>query len=81
MEKIIFATGNEGKMREIREILKDLDMPILSMKDAGIHVDIVEDGDTSVSYTHLSRMRSSGPSWKICLWMTLWICWKNFRPM
>ena len=46
MEKIIFATGNEGKMREIREILKDLDMPILSMKDAGIHVDIVEDGDT-----------------------------------
>ncbi|MCU6734898.1 XTP/dITP diphosphatase [Diplocloster agilis] len=46
MEKIIFATGNEGKMKEIREILKDLNVPVLSMKDAGIHVDIVEDGDT-----------------------------------
>lgn len=33
-------------MREIREILKDLGMEILSMKDAGADVDIVEDGDS-----------------------------------
>lgn len=44
--KIIFATGNENKMKEIRMILSDLGMPILSMKEAGIHVDIVEDGTT-----------------------------------
>lgn len=44
--KIIFATSNGGKMREIREILKDLGMEILSMKDAGADVDIVEDGDS-----------------------------------
>lgn len=42
--KIIFATGNEGKMREIREILRDMDAQILSMKEAGIDTDIEEDG-------------------------------------
>jgi len=44
--KIIFATGNEAKMKEIRMILSDLGMPILSMKEAGIDVDVVEDGTT-----------------------------------
>ncbi len=46
MKKLIFATGNEGKMKEIRMILGDLDYEILSMKEAGIDVDIVEDGKT-----------------------------------
>lgn len=45
-QKIIFATGNAGKMREIREILADTGMEILSMKEAGIEADIVEDGTT-----------------------------------
>lgn len=44
--KIIFATGNKNKMREIREIYQDLDYEILSMKEAGIELDIVEDGTT-----------------------------------
>lgn len=43
---IVFATGNEGKMREVRMILADLGMEILSMKEAGVHADIVEDGET-----------------------------------
>ena len=46
MKKVIFATGNEGKMKEIREILGDLDIELLSLKDAGIHAYIVEDGKT-----------------------------------
>lgn len=47
MEKvIIFATGNEGKMHEIRQILGDMDAKILSMKEAGITADIIEDGKT-----------------------------------
>lgn len=46
MEKLIFATGNEDKMKEIRMILGDLDYEILSMKEAGIKADIVEDGKT-----------------------------------
>lgn len=46
MRKIIFATGNEGKMREIREILGDSGLEIISMKEAGINISIVEDGKT-----------------------------------
>ena len=44
--RVIFATGNEGKMREIRMILDNPDLQVLSMKEAGIDVDIVEDGST-----------------------------------
>ena len=44
--RIIFATGNDGKMREIRLILADLGLPILSMKEAGAEPEIVEDGAT-----------------------------------
>ncbi|MDF2844121.1 MAG: hypothetical protein K0R00_2547 [Herbinix sp.] len=46
MKKIIFATSNEGKMREIRELLKDLDIELLSLKDAGLNPDIDENGTT-----------------------------------
>ena len=46
MKKIIFATGNEHKMAEIRMILEDLGMEILSQREAGIEADIVEDGTT-----------------------------------
>ena len=42
--KIIFATGNKNKMIEIRQILQDLGMEILSMKEAGVDIDIVENG-------------------------------------
>ena len=44
MKRLIFATGNENKMKEIREILEGLPVQILSMKEAGIEADIVEDG-------------------------------------
>lgn len=47
MEKrIIFATGNEGKMREVRMILEDLEVPVVSMKEAGVSADIEENGTT-----------------------------------
>ena len=45
-EMIIFATGNKDKLREIREILAGFDIPVLSLKDAGIHTDIAENGST-----------------------------------
>lgn len=44
--RIIFATGNEGKMREVRLILADLGMDILSMKEAGICCQVTENGST-----------------------------------
>lgn len=46
MKKIIFATGNAGKMKEIREILADLPVEIYSMKEAGIVTEIEENGKT-----------------------------------
>lgn len=45
-KKIIFATGNAGKVHEIRSILADAGYEIQSMKEVGIFVDIVEDGST-----------------------------------
>ena len=46
MDKIIFATGSEGKMKEVRMILEDLGLPVLSLKDAGITADVEENGTT-----------------------------------
>lgn len=45
-KKIVFATGNAGKMREIREILADMGMEIVSMKEMGIDIPIDENGAT-----------------------------------
>lgn len=46
MERIIFATGNEGKLKEIREIMKEIGYDTVSMKEAGCSVPIVENGTT-----------------------------------
>ncbi|MBR4027895.1 MAG: XTP/dITP diphosphatase [Lachnospiraceae bacterium] len=46
MKRIIFATGNKDKMREIREIMADMDVEILSMKEVGIKSDVEENGTT-----------------------------------
>lgn len=45
-QRIIFATGNQDKMKEIRMILADLNAEIVSMKEAGIQLDIEENGTT-----------------------------------
>ncbi len=46
MNRIIFATGNKDKMKEIREILGDTGREILSMAEAGLETDIEENGTT-----------------------------------
>ncbi len=46
MSRIVFATGNEGKMREIRDILADMETEVVSMKEVDICVDIEENGAT-----------------------------------
>lgn len=46
IKRIIFATGNAGKIREIKEIMGDMNIPIISMKEAGIVSDIEENGTT-----------------------------------
>lgn len=44
--RIIFATKNNHKMKEIREILDGRGYEILSMAEAGVDIDVVEDGIT-----------------------------------
>ena len=46
MKKLIFATSNAGKMKEVRSILADTGYEILSMKEAGIQMEVEEDGAT-----------------------------------
>ena len=43
-KRIIFATGNAGKMKEIKAVFSDFDVEILSMKEAGIDCEIEENG-------------------------------------
>ena len=44
--RIVFATGNEGKMLEIRQIMSGLLVDIVSMKEAGVFEDIEENGSS-----------------------------------
>ncbi|MBQ7066979.1 MAG: XTP/dITP diphosphatase [Lachnospiraceae bacterium] len=46
MRQIIFATGNQGKVKEVQAIMADMDVEVLSLKQAGISVDIEENGTT-----------------------------------
>ena len=46
MKKLILATGNPGKVREMKQILAGLYDEVISMKEAGIAVDVVEDADS-----------------------------------
>lgn len=46
MKRIIFATSNEGKMKEIRLIMADSGYEVLSLKEAGVKADIDENGTT-----------------------------------
>lgn len=53
MNKIIFATGNENKLKEIRQIMQDMDVEIVSMKEAGINIEIEETGTSFLENSYL----------------------------
>ena len=44
--RIVFATGNAGKMREIRDILADVDAEVLSLKELGLKSEAEENGES-----------------------------------
>ena len=46
MTKLIVATNNAHKVREIFEILGDFFPEMVSLKQAGLDIDVVEDGET-----------------------------------
>lgn len=46
MRKLLIATGNRAKFKDIKKFLKDLNLEILSLKDLNLKQDVVEDGKT-----------------------------------
>ncbi|MDE7325913.1 MAG: XTP/dITP diphosphatase [Lachnospiraceae bacterium] len=67
MDKIIFATGNKGKMKEIREIFKDTSYMVLSMEEARINADIKEDGTTFEENALIKARAVAGLSGEIAM--------------
>lgn len=53
MKKLLVASNNEHKINEIKEILKDFPLKIISLKEAGIDVDVEENGDTFMENAHI----------------------------
>ncbi|MEE9255989.1 MAG: RdgB/HAM1 family non-canonical purine NTP pyrophosphatase [bacterium] len=53
--KIVFATRNEGKVRELRQALRGLPVDALSLGEAGIEIDVDEDGET---YAENARLKA-----------------------
>lgn len=66
IEKMIFATGNEGKMREVRMILGDLGAEILSLKEAGIQAEAEENGTTFEENAVIKAERNYGENRCAC---------------
>lgn len=46
MKTIIFATQNKDKIKEVKAIMADMNINIITMQEAGIDIDVVEDGET-----------------------------------
>jgi len=46
MKKLILASNNKKKIKEMKEILKDLDIEVMSLENENIDIDVVEDGNT-----------------------------------
>lgn len=46
MTKIILASNNAGKIKEVKQILADMDIELLSMNEAGVDTEIEENGAT-----------------------------------
>ena len=57
MRRIIFATGNQEKMKEIRQIMADVSVEVCSMKEAGIYCDVEENGKT---FAQNARLKAEG---------------------
>lgn len=46
MRKLIVASNNQNKVKEIKDILKSMPIDVISLAEAGINIDVVEDGKT-----------------------------------
>ncbi len=57
LHKLLVATGNKGKLEEIREILKDTE--VLGLADAGIDCDVEETGTTFAENAYIKAYEIS----------------------
>lgn len=57
IRRIIFATGNQEKMKEIRKIMEGCPVEVCSMNDAGIKCDVEENGTT---FAQNARIKANG---------------------
>jgi XTP/dITP diphosphohydrolase len=46
MKKLILASNNKKKIKEMKEILKELDVEVKSLENENINIDVIEDGHT-----------------------------------
>lgn len=46
MKKLILASNNQKKIKEMKEILKDIEIEVLSLNDINLDIDVIEDGNT-----------------------------------
>ena len=67
MDTIIFATGNQNKLKEIRMITQDMGIEVISMKEAGCYVDVEETGTTFVENAILKAAAIAKKSGKLTL--------------
>ncbi len=44
--KLVVATNNQGKVKELKKLLEPLGFEPVSLKDEGIEIEVVEDGET-----------------------------------
>ena len=58
--RIVFATGNAGKMKEIRQIMADLGCEVVSMKEAGANPEIVENGASFAENAEIKARLATG---------------------
>ena len=63
--ELIVATNNKGKIKEIKEILNDVEL--ITLKEAGIEIEVVEDRDTSEENSLKKAMEISKISGKVCI--------------
>jgi XTP/dITP diphosphohydrolase len=46
MQKLLIATGNRGKVKEIQALLEGLEVELVTPKDIGLELEVHEDGQT-----------------------------------
>ncbi|MGL5087013.1 MAG: non-canonical purine NTP pyrophosphatase, partial [Clostridium sp.] len=46
MKKLVIASNNKGKIKEIKELLVGINLKVVSLAEENIDIDVVEDGET-----------------------------------